>query len=683
VADPPIWFRGATCTGKTAALIQSIPRLRPSQTLDAATSLVFAANGDNRLSLIDRLQSGTQGQCAFYSATVLGFIQDEIKLFWPLLIEKLDLKAQFPLLLRPENEQELALQLWQPLINQGRLCWQGVADDRLIRRILDWQQLAAISATDPQTALDLLKTNFPGVDAPFWVSITFALQQWRQWCLARGLLTYGLMAELYHQSLLPHPLYQTQLWKRFWGVFADDVDEYPAIARLIFELFIQQGLPAAFTYNAEGKVRLGMGADPDYLEELEQHCQVVVLDRPPIDALIQDLGETMLATIEDPLLFPSLPESVQSIQTISRAQLLRQTANVIIEAIRAGQAEPHDIAVIAPGLDAIARYTLREMLTKAGIPVVALNEQRPLIDVPVVRALLTLLALVYPGLGRTLDRDSTAEMLVTLTASVIDPIRAGLITDHCFEPHPDTPKLLPVTAFPRWDRLGYQSCQAYDALLHWIAAQQLQYQQRLLTSPVMLLDRAIQQFLWNRSQLTMNQMSALRELLEAAQRYWDIQARLQQSEIGPTSSPVNSTAIGSFIQLLQGGAVTANPYPVRSIVGQHRPLTLANVFQYRSSRSVHRWQFWLDAGSPRWLTGIDALTGFAAFLKDRAGVPWTAVETSQAQEQRLRRILQDLLSRAQDRIYLCHSDLAVNGQEQVGPLLSLINVSTPVPSGLP
>jgi len=40
-----------------------------------------------------------------------------------------------------------------------------------------------------------------------------------------------------------------------------------------------------------------------------------------------------------------------------------------------------------------------------------------------------------------------------------------------------------------------------------------------------------------------------------------------------------------------------------------------------------------------------------------------------ADQQRLQRILRDLLGRGER--YLCHSDLAANGQEQNGPLLSL------------
>ena len=271
----------------------------------------------------------------------------------------------------------------------------------------------------------------------------------------------------------------------------------------------------------------------------------------------------MVELVTEPIVLSSLPDIVQSIQTTSRAQLLRQTAEVIANAIKSGQVEADQVAIIAPGLDAIARYTLIEILNKQNILVESLNDQRPLISSPVIRALLTMLALVYPGLGRLVDRDAVAEMLVVLSrrqqppensselstpnsafSTDIDPVRAGLIADYCFVPHPDRPNLLPVTTFERWDRIGYAATTAYSQILQWLEKQRSQQELRLIPSPISLLDRAIQQFLWNGSNLPYDQLAALRELLETAQHYWEIDTRLRQtnsqfkiqdSELSPSS----------------------------------------------------------------------------------------------------------------------------------------------------
>jgi len=679
--------------------------------------LVLAANDDNRSQLTDRIVMATGGKYPVRSKTPLGFFQDEVILFWPLLIQLLNLKAQFPVRLRPETEQELATRLWRDAYgtikarsqsNEEILHPVGVSEYRLIRRILDLLQLAAYSGTPTEEIAGVIEQGLvdEGTLPTEMIepqAINSLLLQWRSWCLERGLLTYGIITELYWQHLLPDPNYQKHLTRRYKFVLADDVDDYPGIARDLFDFLIDRGAVGAFTYNSDGAVRLGLGSDPNYLEGVRSRCQIETLTQPPL-SLADMLSLPIVELVTEPGMLSTLPSAVQSLQTTSRRELLRQTAEVIIKAVQSGEVQPQEVAVIAPGMDAIARYTLVEILTKKGIPVESLNDQRPLTSSPVIRTLLTLLALVYPGLGRLVDRDAIAEMLVVLSqktgdrrqeteektfnsssppalpAPNIDPVRAGLLADFCFEPHPDRPNLLPVTAYDRWDRLGYAATTAYGQILQWLEMQRSQQEQRLLPSPISLLDRAIQRFLWNGSNLPYDQLAALRELLETAQHYWEVDTRLRQSkrsqaEPGKEDTPPHAT-IAEFIQLLRRGTITANPYPVRPIGAASRAVTLATIFQYRSSRRFHRWQFWLDAGSPLWLSGGAAtLFGAPLFLQDRFGQPWTTEDAINADQKRLRRILRDLLGRVGERVYLCHSDLAVNGQEQLGPLLPLVNAS--------
>ncbi|MEH2070078.1 MAG: recombinase family protein [Nostoc sp.] len=676
--------------------------------------LVLAANDDNRRELGDIIVTSTLGKYPVRAKTPLGFFQDEVILFWPLLINLLNLKAQFPVRLRPETEQELAIKLWRSQLDEEILRLAGVNESRLVRRILDLLQLAAYSGTPCEDIAQILARglaeNSTNLEPEFLASL---LLDWRNWCLQRGLLTYGIITELYSQHLLTDRNYQKHLTKRYQAILADDVDDYPGVARLLFELLLDEGAVGAFTYNLDGAVRLGLGADPNYLEGLAARCRVETLTGPPPESLGQQLATQMVQLVTESIMPLSLPEIVHSIQTTSRAQLLRQTAQVIANAIQSQQVKPEEIAIIAPGLDAIARYTLVEILIKQNIQIESLNDQRPLISSPVIRALLTMLSLVYPGLGRLVDRDAVAEMLVVLSrkqppeikdainrlSTDIDPVRAGLIADYCFVPHPDRPNLLPVSAFERWDRIGYAATTAYNEILQWLEQQRSQQEQRLIPSPISLLDRAIVRFLWNGSNLPYEQLAALRELLETAQHYWEIDTRLRQTSSGRveeedagkeasvssrlpislSSSSASATIIAEFIQLLRRGTITANPYPVRPLGGARKAVTLATIFQYRSSRRSHRWHFWLDAGSPLWAKGGAAtLFGAPFFLQDRLGQPWTAEDEKLAEQQRLRRILADLLSRVSERVYLCHSDLAVNGQEQLGPLLPLVNACVTV-----
>ena len=738
-----LWITGSTRTGKTTRLLAQFQQwveggLWQSQQISRAKSrmsrrdrrmtpaiLVFAANDDNRRDLAERLTTAIQGRYPVIAKTPLGFFQDEVILFWPLLIQRLNLKAQFPLRLRPETEQELATWLWRSHLERWSTQLPGANESTKVRRILDLLQLAAVSGTPTEDIPAILQQGILEEEgtAELWDGVGQMLLEWRHWCLERGLVTYGIICELYWRELLVDSTYQEHLKQRYRVVLADDVDDYPAIARDLFEYLLEQGAVGAFSYNPDGKIRLGLNADPDYLEGLAGHCQIESLHTPPNSSLTEALGEVVVELVSDPMYLTGLPESVQSIQTTSRAALLRQTAEVIIEGVKSGQVQPGEVAVIAPGLDAIARYTLREIFSSQGIAVEPLNDQRPLISSPMIRALLTLLALVYPGLGRLVDRDAIAEMLVVLSQKQeviaddtensrlqgehrgtaptphIDPVRAGLLADYCYSPDPEQPRLLPVESFSRWDRLGHRATAAYLDIVQWLEGQRSQQQQRLIPSCIAVLNGAIQQFLWNGSNLPYDQLSALRELMETAQHYWEVDGRLRQipSQATASNSPTRPypgsgntgverggtpahTTIANFIQMLRRGTVTANPYPVRRLApAASSAVTLATIFQYRASHRYHRWQFWLDAGSPLWNKGGAAtLFGANLFLKEWSGRPWTEEDKLDADDQRLRRILRDLLGRAGERVYLCHSDLAVNGTEQAGPLLTLVHASVPL-----
>ncbi|WP_013324658.1 hypothetical protein [Gloeothece verrucosa] len=717
-----IWITGPTRSGKTTRLVNHFrawvkEKLFVSISHDqtpkppqpsASSVLILAANDDNSRNLSEQLSVAVSGSFPVNSKTPLGFIRDEVILFWPLLFEMLNLKAQFPIWLRPETELELATRLWRPYLEQSYLKGAAVSESRFVEKTLDLLHLAGaatIAAEQIPAILEqgleesVIRHQWPGVIRPEQLSDLYSrssngedneakrlgklILEWVQWTLERGLISYGTVYELYWRYLLPNPKYQYHLTRRYQAIFADDVDDYPAITRELFQFLLNKGAFGVFTYNPDGQVRLGLGADPNYLAGLASGCEIEELSSL---GELADLSATLVQMVTETFYITSFPHAIQSIQTTSRAQMLRKTAEVIIDLVKGGKAKPSEIAIIAPGLDEIGRYVLKEILTAGGVPVELLNEQRPLIASPLIRALLTLLGLVYQGLGRLVLRDDIAEMLVILSRKPqegetptdrklmphIDPVRAGLIADFCYHIDPEKPYLLTVETFPRWDRLGLKATSAYNMIREWIENTKILLQQQR-TPPISVLDQAIKKFVGNGSYLPYNQLSELRELMETAQHFWEIERRVRQYE--PVAE-FPSNAIAQFIQLLRRGTITANPSPLRYFGNKPEAVSIANIFQYRSLRSFHPWQFWLDAGSNLWEKG-GAATLFAAplFLQEWSGRQISSEDDLDINQARLVRILKDLLGRVGEGIFLCHSDLGVTGTEQTGPLLPLVHSS--------
>lgn len=684
-----IWIEGGTRSGKTGALVAQCCQWigdRPvtnGQLPDRAKILVLAGNDDSKRILGDLLLAklATKAHYPILTKTTIGFIQDEVLLFYPLLIRELNLTAHFPLRLRPETEQELATKLWQPALE--RLNWREIAPSeyRFVRRTLDLLQLAAYACVPLESVPRLLAEGFGTelAQSQIYSCLESLAAEWREWCLDRGLLTYGIMTELYWRYLLPQPEYQQHLRDRYWAVVADDVDDYPAIGRQICEYLLDCDVNAAFTYNPDGMVRLGLSADPDYLLGLKSRCT----DKIDLEAIATPLlsapadaptVETIVRTVIEPLNLLILPSGVETLAARTRGEMLATASATAIDLIHSG-VPLSDIALIAPGLDAISRSTIVDIFAKHDLAIESLNAQRPLNSDLGVRAILTLMALTYPNLGQLVSRDEIADLLIALSPiyppqtslpAKIDPVRAGLLADYCYAPSLSQPRLLPYQNFPRWDRLSAAVTQAYDRIVAWV--ERAQQQQPL---PIDLITEAIGYFFQQGSYLSFDRLAALRELLETAQHYWQVAERTH----GATEYLESAHQItAQFILLLRQGTVSANPYPVSQIGQQRQAVTLSNIFQYRASKRSHPYHFWLDVSSPLWAEGGAAtLYGANLFLKQRAARPWTEADTQTSNEQRLERILRDLLYRATDRLYLCNSDLAIDGREQTGQLLTLVH----------
>lgn len=181
----PQWCEAPTGSGKTAWLLQHLldwlAQTGPESLAPGQSLLVFAANGDNRLVLNDRLTPLAPGRVTVLTTTPTAFMQAEVILFWPLLLPQLGPLPQFPLRLRPENEQELASRFWQGTWAQGLPVVEGWLPEQTVRRSLDFLQMAAAAGIPAEDLPTLLSEGIPAGFAPAatWRAIGDALVAWR------------------------------------------------------------------------------------------------------------------------------------------------------------------------------------------------------------------------------------------------------------------------------------------------------------------------------------------------------------------------------------------------------------------------------------------------------------------------------------------------------------------------
>ncbi|WP_298975604.1 hypothetical protein [uncultured Thermosynechococcus sp.] len=659
------WISGGSRSGKTYALVQRFGQwIEQAQGTPAALtlgqeSLLFLTDTvEGRQAIQKEIERQLGSGYTPYIATPLGFMQDEVELFWPLLVQAQAVASRLPVHLKPETELLWAQRLWQPWLEKSTLAPLSENRNRATRHLLDIFQLAAFARLRLDDLPQLMRDHQLDLPSETVEAIASALDQWQAWCTEHSLLTYGITAALFGHVLLNHPQYQASLKQRFQCLFADNTHNYPAVMADLIEHFNQQGIKIVLTHQPIGAVRLGLGADPDAFLGLKQQAKVI--DLPACRNTIFDTAD-LRSSIQELLKTPqsTLPTTIEAIQTTSRMQLLQEVVETIAGAIHRGIIQPTEIAILAPGLDSVARYVLSTELKKRGIPLVIWNEQRPLIQSPLVRALLTLLSFVYEDIGVGLEATAVAEMLTIFQPRDIDPVRAGLLANYCFQPDPRQPKLLPTTCYGHWDRFGYRATEAYNQFCNWLGG--LDGRQ----FPAYVLEAAIQRYIRPQN-LTASELAPLRSLLESIATYWQVYDHLAEYRATPIAERLRE-----WISLLRQGTVTANPAP---LLWQPQGVLLATTFQYRSARLAHRWHFWLDAGSPRWQDGgLQCLWQAPLFLRRGAASP--SARVWQLESERLEHLLVDLCSRVSDRLYLCHSDLAANGREQEGPFSPWVDLA--------
>ena len=640
------WVSGSVGTGKTQSIVNFAQKWQQSRLWNDGQSksvLVFAMNSENRQRLTQRVQNATNGQLSLQSTTPLGFFEEEVMLFWPIISSQEQIDSGFPLRLRPESEQYLAVQLWgeERLKQLNEI--EIFSTERWARNLLDLIQLSAFSGVSlEQTPTRLADQWSDSVVPPaLWNEIGGLLCEWQRWCFERGLLTYGLISDLYWRYLLPFKDYQQRLYSRYSGLLVDDVENYPAIAKQLFTHCHTLGIPSVYTSNPDFSLRLGLGADPDVMRSLksELNCQVISL---PNNAQTRP---SIWNSVQSYMVDPEVASNhLETIESVTRSQLLRKTAQKVIEIIHEGRAQPDEIAIIGPGLDSLARYALTEILEAQNISVISWKEQRSLQSSALVRSLLTLLTFLYKNLGHWISRDEVAEMLSVL--SNIDPVRANLIADHCYQPDLVTPSLLDLHQYNRWDRIGSQAASHYSRLQEWI--NQYRSQQKSLRLGETL-SRAIAYFFGTRS-LRFDQNTVLRELLETAQHFEQVNDSLQDR-----SSPLSFEVLNAFLSVMEQGTITANPYPNHS---ETMGVVLATAYQYRIARMTHRFHFWLDTQSPLWQQGSQIkLWASDSFLSHTT--------STVTEDEASAMLLYDLSSRVQEKVFLCVSELSISGQEQI------------------
>lgn len=637
--------------------------------------------------------------------TIYGLAQQHVSLFFPLIAPAAGFSnpACEPVFINVEAAQHIVDRLTQPRL--ADFADLKLPRPHLARQIIDNMNKAAVCGFPLDQIAERLSAAWAG-DSQRLLSYRRAQDvalAFRRFCLARSLVDFSLLMELFGRHLLPAQSWRDYVAARYRHVLVDNVEENPPVAHDFLRLLLHTCDSALLAEDDPGGYRLFLGADVDSARSLRRRCDEVtrlqdVFIAPPA---VVSFASALMAQFDEADRRPAgaRPASGHSLPPAlgdwpGAARYWTEMMDWVIERIRrllAGGARPAEIAVLAPFVPDVLRFELEDRLRADGVGVWAVRPSRPLYDHPMARALVTLARLAHPHWQQPVPAGELARALAVLIAD-LDVARAQLIADAALRAGASGLPALEDAAL--WQRVGAHFQPPYAVLSRWLTDWQAQpewpqsssldqfWQQAfsdVLSHPGFAMHAAPRDAILLCDRL----IRGARAFREAMQRAGPIVAPRSDEDadvpgIAPRPLSASAPDIGlEYVTLLAQGMMSAQDLPAPEQAAADLPgandILLAPVYAWLTSDFRARYQFWLDVNSLGWYERIYQPLTHPYVLSRRwqpgaPGMAWTEADEHRERQAMLRRLVGGLLYRCSGQVFVASSRLGVSGQEETGPL---------------
>lgn len=568
--------------------------------------------------------------------TYFGFLQREITLYWWQLKQAVpELKGDDPLFLSAEIAHYLVSRLVAVARSKHEFTQLVATDAQIAVQILDLRNLMAVNALEEPEARRRLEEGWPAaVERQAELASAFAVsRQFRDQCLAAGLIDYSLAVELYHRYLAVDPVYREQLRQRYRGLIIDDAEELvPTALDLLLPLMIraERWLVALNPEGGLGRIR---GAAPELARQLFQE-------------LAGDQCRLLAAPQHQP--------QRQEIEASWRPELLRRVAERLL-ALKTAGVEWQEMALLLPQADPILEAAIESWALQHDVPLRKFATGWRLLDQPLVRALLTLAALAHPNWYLHPSEDDLTHTLALVLQC--DPLRARLLGRALAEHELED---LDLDILQLRSRLGFHLSERWEKLQAW-----LQDYQREPGTIAHFLQRAFGEILATLP-LQEEDLLSVRRLLAAALRL-----PRALSYVGDITD-----ANRAFIEMIFKGTLAQEVLELAPWVERGPGLLLGTVNAFLD-RGLKAWHvFLLDVTSPAWWQGParELVNSWLLARERKEDELWQDEVDQTWRQEQAARLIQALSCRCQ-HFYACISVYNSQGIEQEGPFLDFLSES--------
>jgi hypothetical protein len=480
------------------------------------------------------------------------------------------------------------------------------------------------------------------------------MSAFRRKCIESRCIDYSLTVDLFNSILLAKPDYLAELNNTWEYLLVDNLEETVPAAQDLIAALLKGAKESILAFDPTGGHGVFFGADPQSAQaRIFPLCEVEALNTsyiapPALTEFAQGVADKILTGAEEDCFNGS--GIMGQIFTQLRGDMIKETGQRIAELVEQG-IPPEEIAVITPTVDKVLEFSLGRALEQQGITLVNLTRGKRLLDQPFAQALVSLALLVYPEWRLEVNFSGLVQTLSILLK--LDPVRSALLAEEIFSEKLELPD---IDKNGLRARLGFENAERYQHLKQWS-------EMRKAHKPE--LEHLFQQVFGELLAPLMpgeQDLLACRQVIDSVTKFYKVMAHY----------PLQNTApLGKlFLDMVLRGTLAAETlYRPPENTGK---VVMATPFTFLFSPFVKpvRYQFWVDVAGEGWFRGYtkELTNPYLMSPNWQDDMDWDDQTDQQLRLTRLARMVQGLLGKCSEGLYISSSYLNSQGREQEGRL---------------
>jgi hypothetical protein len=654
-------LQGPTGSGKSTLLLERYRYMVETLRIPSEKILILLLNRSQSLEW--RSKTILEGSGSVWRTSFYGFVQGEIKTYYPLLVKNcgdIASKRLRPIFLTFESAQFLVSKVIEKQ-REIKGIFAGVTSytDRIA---IDLTANLVKAATSDIPYYEIGDRLYSALEAKndtirqVYKDGDDVLRAYRKRCIELGIFDFGMAVELYNKYLLKDETYREQLFDRVQHLLVDNIEECVPTEVDFIEFLLPRVKTCLLGYNPEGGYGEIFGSNHAYARDrLLEKCAIVNLGKPLTcssfmmefsDMLFDSILHTSQKKVEQN------PGIVRESVTELRSEMLEKVGEKIVSLIQTEGYKPSDIVVLSTYADPVTEFVIGRILECRGVQMRNLTRKSRVLDNPFSKALITLAHLCHPSYGILPNRDDVKALIRMLLK--IDPSRSSILAGEVCSQRPFAE--FPDVEFPGLvERIGYYNVEKYEYIRAWIT----EYKARDATLPINEFFQKVFLEILISDEVQETDILQAKNLIDSARTFSDVVSRF------------NRNASRDFLEMVKSGIKAAE-----SIFEMEENLTgefvlMSTPVAYLAGSLKRKVVILTSISSSNWTPRcIKELTNAHVLTKTwNIEEIYTEALEEENQKKYLGVLLRAILKRCGEKLITFDSLLSANGHENDGILV--------------